>query len=142
MVDVFAIGLVVAILVDETTGIKPGGYIVPGYLAVAMTEPTRLAATLAIVLVVIGVLKVVERFMLLYGRRRFAFALLTGCLLKTLLATLLPSLGLAPLGLLVIGFVIPGLVAHSCDHQGLSKTLASLVVATVLTKLVAMAVLG
>ena len=142
MVGVFAIGLVVAFLVDETTGVKPGGYIVPGYLAVAVTEPVRLGATLAIVLCVIAILRFADRFMLLYGHRRFAFALLTGCLLKAALATLLPALGLAPVGLLIIGFVIPGLVAHSCDRQGILKTLASLVLATVLTKLVAVAVLG
>jgi hypothetical protein len=43
---------------------------------------------------------------------------------------------------LVIGFVIPGLVAHSCDRQGVLKTMASLVLATILTRLVAMAVFG
>jgi poly-gamma-glutamate biosynthesis protein PgsC/CapC len=139
---VLAIGLVVAFLIDETVGVKPGGYIVPGYLAVALTEPVRLGATLVLVLCVIAILVLADRVMLLYGSRRFAFALLTGCLLKAILAILLPSLGLAPVGLLVIGFVIPGLVAHSCDRQGILKTLASLALATVLTRLVAMAVLG
>lgn len=142
MVTVIAIGMVVAFLVDETVGLRPGGYIVPGYLAIAATEPTRLAATLVIVLCVVGILDLAGRVMLLYGRRRFAFALLTGCLLKVWLAVALPSLGLAPVGLLVIGFVIPGLVAHSCDRQGTWKTLAALVLATALTKLIAMAVLG
>jgi poly-gamma-glutamate biosynthesis protein PgsC/CapC len=142
MVGVFAIGLVVAFLVDETTGVRPGGFIVPGYLAVALTEPVRLGATLAIVLCTMATLVLADRVMLLYGKRRFAFALLTGCLLKTVLATLLPALGLAPVGLLVIGFVIPGLVAHSCDRQGIFRTLASLTFATVLTKLIAVAVLG
>jgi poly-gamma-glutamate biosynthesis protein PgsC/CapC len=142
LVAVFALGLVVAVLVDEAVGVRPGGYIVPGYLAVAVTEPARLAATLGIVLCVIVVLRLAERVVLLYGHRRFAFALLTGCLLKATLAVVFPSLGLAPVGLLVIGFVIPGLVAHSCDRQGICKTLASVALATIVTKLVAMAVLG
>lgn len=142
MVGVLAIGLVVALLVDETTGLKPGGYIVPGYLAMAVTEPVRLLATLAVVFCVLAVLKLADRMLLLYGSRRFAFALLTGCLLKAGLAVALPSLGFAPVGLLVIGFVIPGLTAHACDRQGIAKTLLALVLATALTKLIAMAVFG
>ena len=126
MVGVIAIGLVVALLVDETVGVKPGGYIVPGYLAIAIAEPARLGATLVIVMCVLATLVLADRVMLLYGSRRFAFALLTGCLLKLILAVFLPSFGLAPVGLLVIGFVIPGLVAHSCDRQGVLKTMASL----------------
>ncbi|PIE02640.1 MAG: poly-gamma-glutamate biosynthesis protein PgsC [Acidobacteria bacterium] len=142
MVGVFAIGLVVAFLTDETTGLKPGGYIVPGYLAISFYEPARLAATLLTVLGVILILTAANKVMLLYGNRRFAFALLTGCVLKLALATTLPLLGFAPVGLLIIGFVIPGLTGHACYRQGTLKTLASVALATSTTKLIAMAVIG
>lgn len=142
MVGVFALGLVIAFLVDETTGLKPGGYIVPGYLAISATEPARLGATFALVLCILVVLAAADRLLLLYGSRRFAFTLLTGCVFKSALAAVFPYFGLVPVGLLVIGFLIPGLVAHSCDRQGMWKTLAALMLATILTKLVAMAVFG
>ena len=142
MVTVLAIGLVVAFVVDESVGVRPGGYIVPGYLAIAGIDVTRLMATLVMVLVVVAILHVADRVMLLYGRRRFAFALLTGCVLKAATAVVLPSIGLAPIGLLVIGFVIPGLVANACVSQGVGKTLVAVVLAVSLTKLLALAVLG
>ncbi|MCP4657064.1 MAG: poly-gamma-glutamate biosynthesis protein PgsC [bacterium] len=142
MVTLLVIGLVVAFWLDETTGITPGGYIVPGYLALSITDPLRLAATLLIVLCVVGVLKLADRVMLLYGRRRLAFALITGCLLKGLLAALAPALGFATAGLLIIGYVIPGLVAHNCERQGTLKTLTAAAAATALTSLVALAVVG
>lgn len=141
MVIAFAVGIMVAFFVDETTGVKPGGYIVPGYLAVS-TVPEKLAMTLGLVVCVLAILALAERFVLLYGRRRFAFVVLTGCVLKSALITVLPVVGLAPVGLLIIGFLIPGLVAHGCDHQGVIKTLGALIVATVVTRLLCMAVLG
>ncbi|HQH46597.1 MAG TPA: poly-gamma-glutamate biosynthesis protein PgsC/CapC, partial [Candidatus Aminicenantes bacterium] len=41
------IGLFVALVTAEITGVVPGGLIVPAYLALYLNQPGRIAATLA-----------------------------------------------------------------------------------------------
>ncbi|MBX3729242.1 MAG: poly-gamma-glutamate biosynthesis protein PgsC [Candidatus Sumerlaeia bacterium] len=142
MVTIFVVGILVALLVEEWTGLVPGGIIVPAFLAMAWNDPTRLLATLAAAGVVYALLLGMQRIVFLYGRRRFAWAIVTGVVIKQLLAWTLPGLGIAPYGLLIVGFLIPGLMAETCARQGVSKTIAALVIATVATRLLATAILG
>jgi poly-gamma-glutamate biosynthesis protein PgsC/CapC len=138
MVTVFAIGIVVALLVEERTGRTPGGIIVPGFLALALDEPWRVAVTLGTALVAIGVYRLVEPHLLLYGRRRFAFLVLTGLLLKAAAIHVLPLAGVLPVGLLVIGYMMPGLVASHAVRQGILPTVGAALLATGITRLAAL----
>ena len=45
---VIGIGLVVSLLYSELFGVAPGGIIVPGYLALAISEPVTVALTFAV----------------------------------------------------------------------------------------------
>jgi poly-gamma-glutamate biosynthesis protein PgsC/CapC len=120
----------------------PGGVIVPAFLAMAWHDPTRLVATLAAAMAVYVLLLGMQRVAFLYGRRRFAWAIVTGVVIKQVLAWALPGLGIAPYGLLIVGCLIPGLMAETCARQGVAKTLGALVIATVATRLLATALLG
>ena len=141
MVTIFLLGIVIAWLIDELTGLTPGGYIVPGYLALEMTEPIRLGVTLALTIVVVALLRGLRRVILLYGRRKLGFAILTGAVIKGILAKTIVFFQI-PVGILVIGYVIPGLVADRCDKQGVVRTLFATCVATCTTYLIAFVIIG
>lgn len=142
MVTMFVIGIVVALVIEELTGLTPGGLIVPGFLALHAAEPMRLAATIAAALVTGLIVMSIQGRMLLYGRRRFGYSVLTGIVVKGALVWLLPMLKMVPYGLLVIGMVIPGLIAETFLRQGVMKTLAAMVVAVALTRMASLAVMG
>lgn len=142
MVTIFVIGVVVALVVERICGYVPGGIIVPGFLAIAVSEPLQVAATLLVSGAAFGIYRLVEPHVVLYGRNRFAFFILTGIVIKLILLTALPQVGILPYGLLVIGYLIPGITANTFAQQGILPTFGALVAAVIATRLLAMAVLG
>jgi len=127
------IGLVLALIYVELTGLSPGGLIVPGYFALYLDQPFRVLATLVVAFLVLGLYRLAFRYFLVFGRRRFVFMILAGAILGQLWAWLLPTLFSEPLGLRVVGWVIPGLLASNLERQRVSYTLASLAIVSVLT---------
>jgi len=142
MVTLFVIGIVVAVLVDELTGVSPGGIIVPAFLALVLHQPMVFGATLLVGLACVPICLLAERFILLYGRRRFAFMIVTGVMLKAALGSWLPMIGLLPFGLAVVGYVVPGVMGETFRRQGIPRTMGALLLATAVTRLVGMVVLG
>ena len=132
------IGILVSLFVTETTGFSPGGVVTAGYLALFALQPVWLAGTLAVALVTWGVVRLLGRWLLLYGRRLFAMHLLTGMLLGQ--ALMLAGRGLThwDWGISVIGWIIPGLLSRDFDRQGLGPTVAVTALAVVLIRLVAL----
>ena len=132
------IGILVSLFVTETTGFSPGGVVTAGYLALFALQPVWLAGTLAVALVTWGVVRLLGRRLLLYGRRLFAMHLLTGMLLGQ--ALMLAGRGLThwDWGISVIGWIIPGLLSRDFDRQGLGPTVAVTALSVVLIRLVAL----
>jgi poly-gamma-glutamate biosynthesis protein PgsC/CapC len=127
------IGLVVALLYAEMTGILPGGIIVPALMALYLDQPLRVVATVMAAFLCLACYKFLGRYLLIFGRRRFVLFLLLGGLFGQLWFLLWPHLFAAPLDLRVIGWIIPGLLANNLARQKIVPTLASLTTATVLT---------
>src|SRR5205823_4740662 len=73
----------------ETLGLAAGGMVVPGYLALMIHEPLRILGTVACALLTFGALKLLSRYMLIYGRRRIVVAVLIGFVLGALSRDLL-----------------------------------------------------
>ena len=136
-VETLLIGLVLALLWAEITDISPGGLIVPGYFALYLDRPLRVAATLAVALLALAAYKVLARRFILFGRRRFALMILIGAVLSQAWLVLSPGLFAAPAGLRVIGLIIPGILASSLARQKPLPTLASLAAVSTLTYAVA-----
>jgi poly-gamma-glutamate biosynthesis protein PgsC/CapC len=138
------LGLVLSLLLSEALGVAAAGMVVPGYVALSLTRPVELACLLVASLLTYGAIRVLGSFIILYGRRRTAFAILIGYLLGALIgyagARLAP--GLAEGDRAVIGFVIPGLVALWMDRQGVVETLSSLTVCSVLVRLLLLLFFG
>lgn len=131
--ETLLIGLVLALLWAELTDVSPGGLIVPGYLALYLGQPLRVAATLAVALLTLAVYKGLARSLILFGRRRFVLMVLVGAALSQMWLLVAPGLVAAPAGLRVIGLIIPGILASSLARQKAVPTLASLVAVSTLT---------
>jgi poly-gamma-glutamate biosynthesis protein PgsC/CapC len=136
-VETLLIGLVLALLWAEFTDISPGGLIVPGYFALYLDQPLRVAATLAVALLTLAFYKLLVGRLILFGRRRFVLMVLTGAVLSQAWLVVSPDLFAAPAGLRVIGWIIPGILASSLARQKALPTLASLVAVSTLTFAVA-----
>ena len=130
------IGMVLSILATETLGVTAGGIIVPGYIAMFIDRPERLIVTFGISLVVYLIIKLLSKFILIYGKRRLVLALLLGFLFGYL--TRLDNIFIGKLtnmDFLVIGNIIPGLIANLMDRQGVIRTICTILITASLTKL-------
>jgi gamma-polyglutamate biosynthesis protein CapC len=141
MTGTVIIGVVVALLWAEFTGLLPGGIIVPAYLALYLGQPLRVAATIAAAFLSLACYKLLADRLLLFGRRRFVLLVLLGGVFGQLWLVVWPHLGPASLDLRVAGWIIPGLLANNLERQRFWPTLASLAGATVLTYFLARLVL-
>jgi poly-gamma-glutamate biosynthesis protein PgsC/CapC len=123
----------------ELTDVSPGGLIVPGYLALFRHRPDRIALSLVIALLTVALLRLAGRFLILFGRRRFALFLLAGFAIRVVAEFFLPLVNPAFGGLEAIGWLIPGIVASDMDRQGVLKTLLAAGAVAALVTLVAVA---
>jgi poly-gamma-glutamate biosynthesis protein PgsC/CapC len=131
------IGVVVSLLLSEIAGVTAGGIIVPGYIALVLDRPAALLGFLVIGLASYGVIRLVRTRMLLFGSRRFAVAVLTGLSFSLVAQWISGFVMLGPIEWAGIGLIVPGLLAHQFDRQGVLKTLAALAIAAPLTRLLA-----
>jgi poly-gamma-glutamate biosynthesis protein PgsC/CapC len=132
-VETLLLGLVLALLWAEITDISPGGIIVPGYFALYLGQPLRVAVTLAAALAALAVYRLIASQLILFGRRRFVLLVLVGAVLAQAWILVLPRVPAAPAGLHIVGLVIPGILASSLARQKAGPTLASLLAVSTLT---------
>jgi poly-gamma-glutamate biosynthesis protein PgsC/CapC len=131
-----ALGIAVSLLVSEVVGISAAGLVVPGYLALHLDQPGRLAATFAVALATWALVRFgLSRLVVLYGRRRLAVAVLAGFLLNVLAERLLLSLPAQPVDARVIGHIVPGLIASEAVSQGVVPTFAVTLLVAVVVRL-------
>ena len=126
------IGLIVSILFLGLTGIYPGGIIIPSYLVLFIDQPKRLAGTLIVSFLTLACYRLASHFLILFGRRRFIFMILTGGIWTYLWLSVFPPLFPGSLEFRVIGWGIPGLIANHLERQGILVTCSALVTVTVI----------
>ncbi|WP_110112177.1 poly-gamma-glutamate biosynthesis protein PgsC [Bacillus sp. CGMCC 1.16541] len=120
------LGVALSLIFTEKTGVLPAGLIVPGYLALVFDQPVFMLVVLLIsmltyVIVVYGI----SKFMILYGRRKFAAMLITGMCLKLIFDYAYPIVPFEMFELRGIGIIVPGLIANAMQKQGLPLTVGS-----------------
>lgn len=139
--EAIGIGLVLILAFGELFGVTAGGMVVPGYLATQLEKPLQVASTLAIAGLVFLMVRGFGRLTLLYGRRRFVVTILLGFLLALVAETVFEvEVGSGEAH--SISLVVPGLVAHTMESQGVVVTLSALVTVLVCTRLVLIAAFG
>lgn len=137
------IGLVVSLVFTELFGLAAGGMVVPGYLALHMSHPLDVALTVGAGLLTYAIGAALESFLIVYGRRRTVVMILLGYLIGMSLRWLVQGqVVLEGDPAAVIGYIIPGLIAIWLARQGVVETLASLLTASVVVRLVLIAVTG
>lgn len=135
MAQLVGIGIVISFLFTELTGLSAGGLIVPGYLAFFWSSPSRLAVTLVSALLTSLIVRLLSRFLIIFGRRRFMLSVLTGYLLGGAIFSLSRLFPLES-DLRVIGYVVPGLIANDMLKQGVLKTVVSVLLVTLFLHLI------
>jgi poly-gamma-glutamate biosynthesis protein PgsC/CapC len=136
------IGLAVSLIFIEMFGFAAGGMIVPGYLALAINRPLDVVMTVAAGFLTFAIVHTLSSFMIVYGRRRTVLMILTGYLVGMLLRYSAGAFVSANVDVSVIGYIIPGLIAIWLDRQGIVETLAALVTASIVVRLVLILVVG
>lgn len=129
------IGIVVSLMLTEVVGLSAGGIIVPGYVALLLDRPASLAGFVLVAAASYGMVRALGTALMLFGSRRFAVAVLTGMVFGVGAQWAWPA---APLHVewAGLGLIVPGLLAHQFDRQGVLPTLAMLAIAAPLVRLI------
>jgi poly-gamma-glutamate biosynthesis protein PgsC/CapC len=135
------IGMVLSLFLTETLGVTAGGIIVPGYIAMNLESPERLVITFGVSILTFLIIKLLSKFIMVYGKRRLVLALLIGFLLGYLSRSEnMITAGLGTTDFIVIGNIIPGLIANWMDRQGVLRTISTVLITAGITKLCIMTI--
>jgi gamma-polyglutamate biosynthesis protein CapC len=137
------IGLGVNLLLSEFFGIAGGGLVVPGYLALHLTEPITMIVTLAAGLAAFVLVRALGSIIIVFGRRRTVLMILAGYLVGMAARYFIEAHG-AEAGIehRVVGYIIPGLIAVWLDRRGIVESFCSLITASVVVRLILILALG
>jgi poly-gamma-glutamate biosynthesis protein PgsC/CapC len=137
------IGLVISLVFSEVLGLAAGGMVVPGYIALYLDQPLRIAGTLIAALAAFVITRILSQHMILYGRRRLVMVILVGFLCGYLSRQIpLISQDQEGLGLQAVGYIIPGLIANWMERQGIIETVTTMLMAGFLVRLVLIIIHG
>lgn len=130
-----ALSVVLGFVFSEFLGIATGGLVSAGYLAFFMNSPLRIAATLAASVLICLITKLLQKFVIIYGRRRFVTVILLSIIL-TWIVEQVTRAGITGPDIRMVGFIIPGLIANDMLRQGVVRTLAATCTVAVVIRLV------
>ena len=131
------VGVLLSLIFDEKFGINPAGLVVPGYLALIFDQPIMLLSVLIIsCLTYFIVSNGISKWVILYGRRKFAAMILTGMVIKFIFDLLYPLTPFEMVEVSGIGVVIPGIIANTIQKQGVVITLSTTMLLTCITYII------
>ena len=128
------LGIVLSLVLSETLGVTAGGIIVPGYISLYMHNPIQVLITFVVAIIVWGIIQGMGKVMFLYGKRRIVLALILGFFFGYISRNYIylpEDIG----SVAVIGNIIPGLIANWMDRQGVTRTIAVVILTAVIVKL-------
>ncbi|WNI31427.1 poly-gamma-glutamate biosynthesis protein PgsC/CapC [Streptomyces sp. ITFR-6] len=119
-----ALGLMFSLVCYLTTNLSPGGMITPGWLALTLVEDLQRAAMVVgvTVLTYVSVL-LLQKVVILYGKRLFSAVVLTGVILQATVMIVLQVEFPLMYANQTLGFIVPGLVAYQLVRQPKGATL-------------------
>ena len=131
------VGVVLSLIFAEKFWINPAGLVVPGYLALIFDQPIMLLSVLIIsCLTYFIVSNGISKWVILYGRRKFAAMILTGMVIKFIFDLLYPLTPFEMVEVSGIGVVIPGIIANTIQKQGVVITLSTTMLLTCITYII------
>ncbi len=135
-VNIVIIGVLLSIIFYEITDITPGGIIVPGLLALYYKQIDRIIYTIVIAIIAYFIVKLLSRYFVIFGKRRFVLMIIIALFLNIVLDLILHSFSLNMLNLSIIGYTISGIIANDIYKQGIKRTIPALIIVTGLTILI------
>ncbi|APY85816.1 capsule biosynthesis protein capC [Streptomyces alfalfae] len=119
-----ALGLLFSLVCYLTTNLSPGGMITPGWLALTLVEDLQRAAMVlgVTVLTYLGTL-LMQKYVILYGKRLFAAVVLLGVSLQATVMIVLSIEFPLMYANQTLGFIVPGLIAYQLVRQPKGPTL-------------------
>ncbi|MEM6795939.1 MAG: poly-gamma-glutamate biosynthesis protein PgsC [Acidobacteriota bacterium] len=144
MVEVaIALGLALSLLAYEGFGLAAGGLVVPGYIALQLGAPEKLAGVFAVAGLTAVLLAAISRRAFIFGRRQLVLCVLVGCVLSIASRNYLSfNIGLETLELYAVGWVIPGLIANWFLKQGVVRTICAILITSTLVRFLVILVFG
>jgi len=137
------LGVILSLLFAELLGASAGGIVVPGYIAMYLDRPGQIFGTLIVSLVTWGLIKIIGRFAILYGKRRMVLSILIGFILGWFSRSIIISnKSILDLQMQSIGYIIPGLIANWFERQGFIKTISAIFIAAVVVRLAMVIISG
>lgn len=122
-----AVGLLFALVCYLATNLSPGGMITPGWLALTLAEdPMRMATIAGLVALTYGGSLLLQRYVILYGKRLFSAVMMLSVALSVGLFLALQAdtqVTYSPWN--TVGFIIPGLIGYQLIRQPAMPTLLS-----------------
>lgn len=124
----------------EAFGLLAGGMVSAGYLCLFFEQPLRLVSTLALAVLVYGLTRLISRYVILYGRRRFMLVIVLSLIFGWLIEQFVMKAALIPQDMRIIGHVVPGLIANDMYKQGVPRTLLGVLLSAAVVRALIMAV--
>ncbi|MFH1145282.1 MAG: poly-gamma-glutamate biosynthesis protein PgsC [Candidatus Eisenbacteria bacterium] len=136
LLPAIGLGLLLSLFFSEKLGLTASGLVVPGYVAIYFNQPLMVGLTLLVGIATMLVVRVLGRFILLYGRRTLVLCVIVGYLLGQLFWTLRSSFGgldipASP----VIGYIIGGLIGYWMVRQGVIETTGTVLASSFVVRL-------
>lgn len=132
-----SIGLVFSLICYLVSNLSPGGMITPPWLALLLVQDWRRAAIVVVViLATYAVMQLVQRVVILYGKRLFATVVLVAVFLQVTVSLFLIDLFPTLFATTTLGFIVPGLVAYQLIRQPIVATLGATALVTAGTSVV------
>lgn len=133
--NVIILGVMISIIFYEITKISPGGIIVPGLLVVYITQIDRIIYTIIIAIVTYLIVKLLSKYLVIFGKRRFVLMIIISIFLSFILDLIMNSFSSSFLSVSIIGYTIAGIIANETYKQGIKRTIPSLVIVVAIIEL-------
>lgn len=131
------ISIILGFLFSEFLGIATGGLVSAGYMAFFMATPARIISTLVLSMVIYFLTILLQKFIIIYGRRRFMVVVLLSLIGTWLVEQVFSKyLGFIGQDVRMVGFIIPGLIANDMFKQGVVKTLAAVTILSAIIRFI------
>lgn len=137
------LGVLAALWCYLKTNISPGGLIVPGVLALTALEgPASFGQTIVAIAATFGLVKLLSKAGILYGKRLFAACLAISTLIELTAFIVLHKHYPALFPGDTLGMVLPGLVTYQMFKQRVLFTVLATAVVTSVTAAIALVALA
>lgn len=134
--NIVLLGVIVSIIFFEITDISPGGIIVPGLMVLYIQEPERMVYTVIVAVITYYVVKLLSKYLIIFGKRRFVVMIFVSILINFLLDMLLKMTSFNMINISIIGYTIAGLIANDFHKQGLNRTIPALFICISIIELI------